>query len=171
VKAKFLFGLAFFAFVSLSAAQAVEKASVAKQLQAYYQKGTPPPWGDAIKELAAANADKRDAAAKYLVSLLDQAQADELSGKAPWRATPYWGSSGENPARNLRQQIAGDLAKSQPSSATLLVIRWYLDHEKVVRFQETAIAAIDKSQGKEVDEFCLRLVQPATRTRSSSWLR
>jgi hypothetical protein len=161
VKAKFLFGLAFFAFVSLSAAQAVEKASVAKQLQAYYQKGTPPPWGDAIKELAAANADKRDAAAKYLVSLLDQAQADELSGKAPWRATPYWGSSGENPARNLRQQIAGDLAKSQPSSATLLVIRWYLDHEKVVRFQETAIAAIDKSQGKEVDEFCLRLVQPA----------
>ena len=161
MNAKFLLALALFAFVSLSAAQPVEKASVAKQLQAYYEKGTPPPWSDAIKDLSAENRDKRDAAAKYLVSLLDHAQTDELSGKAPWRATPYWGSSGESPARNLRQQIAADLAKSQTSSATLTVIRWYLDHERAARFQETAIAALDKTQANEADEFCLRLLQPA----------
>ena len=161
MNAKFLLGLALFAFVSLSAAQPVEKASVAKQLQAYYEKGTPPPWSDAIKELAAEKPDNRDAAAKYLVSPLDQAQTDELSGKAPWRATPFWGSSGENPARTLRKQVADDLAKLQASSATLTVIRWYLDHEKVARFQEMAIAALDKMQAKEADEFCFRLLQPA----------
>jgi hypothetical protein len=161
VKAKALICLASFFTANLVIAQPVAKESVAKQLQTYYEKGMPPPWVGAIKELAAEKAEKRGAAAKYLVSLLEQAQTDEFSGKAPWRATPFWGSRGENPARNLRQQIADELAKSQASSATLTVLRWYLDHERVARFQELAIGALDNTQGKEADEFCLRLLQPA----------
>jgi hypothetical protein len=160
VKARTLICLISFFTISLNLALPGEKQPVAKQLQAYYEKGTAPPWADALKELAGEAQAKRGAAAKYLVSLLDQAQTDELSGKAPWRATPYWGSSGENPARNLRKQVADELAKAPSSPATLTVVRWYLDHEKVSRFQESAIVAIDKVKEKDAGEFCLKLLQP-----------
>src|SRR6266404_2404459 len=118
--------------------------ALASELQAYYEKGTQPGWAGAIKKLTAENADQRAGAARYLVALLDQAQKDELSGKAPWRATPFWGSSGENPARNLRKEISDTLATAPASVATLAVIRWYVNHEKVARFQETAAQALDK---------------------------
>jgi len=119
MKSKFFFGLVLFVLANRNTALVGGEDSVGKQLQVYYEKGTPPPWGEAIKDLAAENAEKRGAAAKYLASLLDQAQTDELSGKAPWRATIKWGGGGENPARDLRRQIAEELAESQGSSATL----------------------------------------------------
>jgi hypothetical protein len=141
-------------------AQPADNAAIAKELQKYYEKGTAPPWADAIKNLTAAKPDQRSAAAKYLVALLDQAQIDELSGKAPWRATPFWGSRGENPAQNLRRQIADELAKAPASAETLTVIRWYLDHEKVARFQQAILPALGQVKGKEGDDFCLGLVRP-----------
>jgi len=99
-------------------------AVVAKELQAYYEQGKTPSWADAVKNLSGEAREQRTAAAKYLVALLEQAQADEQSDKAPWRATPFWSSSGENPARNLRQHIAEDLAKAPASPATLTVVHW-----------------------------------------------
>jgi hypothetical protein len=160
MKSHLLLCLAFFVATNPILAQPADKAAVAKELQAYYEKGEAPRWAEAIKKLAAEKADQRAAAAKYLVSLLDQAQTDEHSGKAPWRATPFWGSSGENPARNLRQHIADELAKAPASPATLNVIRWYLDHEKVARFQEAVLPAIERVDGKETGDFCLSLLQP-----------
>ena len=148
-------------FVASLASGQQPDAAIAKELEAYYENGKTPPWAEAIKNLTANNPKQRIQAAKYLVALLDQAQTDELSGKAPWRATPFWGSSGENPARNLRQNIADELAKAPASSATLTVLRWYADLEKVARFQETVIAALDKVKGKEGEDFCLSLLQPA----------
>jgi len=136
-------------------------AIIAKELWAYYEKGTPPPWTDAIRNLSAKMPEQRTTAAKYMVTLLDQAQTDEISGKTPWRATPFWGSSGENPARNLRQQIADELVKAPASTATLTVLRWYLDHEKVAHFQGIVVTALDKVKSKEADDFCLSLLQPA----------
>ena len=141
-------------------ARSADNPAITEELKLYYEKGPAPAWSAAIKNLTANNEEQRDSAAKYLVSLLQQAQTDELSGKAPWRATPYWGSNGENPARELRQQIAGELAKAKASAATLLVIRWYFDHEKVARFQEMVISALEKVTGKEADEFRLNLLQP-----------
>jgi len=145
---------------SLTLAQSLDEAAVAKELQAYYEKGKQPGWAEAIKKLTAESPEERDGAAKYLVALLDQAQTDEISGKAPWRATPFWGSSGENPARNLRQLIADELAKAPASPATLAVVRRYFDHEKAARFQEAVLPALDKVTGKEADEFRLSLLQP-----------
>ena len=127
----------------------------------YYEKGESPSWPAAITKLTAEKTDQRAASARYLVALLAQAQKDELSGKAPWRATPYWGSSGENPARNLRQQVASELAKAPASAATLTVVRWYLDQENVTRFQEAVLPVLDKVNGKEGAHFCLSLLQPA----------
>jgi hypothetical protein len=147
--------------VNLGHAQQTQDSVVAKELQRYYEKGDGPPWSEAIKKLSAEKKDQQAAAAKYLVALLDQAQSDERSGKAPWHATPYWGSSGENPARNLREQIATEIAKSPASPATLTVIRWYLDYEKVASLQQTVLPALDKVDGDEAGKFCLSLLQPA----------
>jgi hypothetical protein len=140
---------------------AIDPVAVAKQLQAYYENGDrPPPWAEAIKRLSAGTAEPRAEAAEYLVALLDRALQDERSGKAPWRATPFWGSSGENPARNLREQIAGALAKAPGSPAALPVVRWYLDHEAVPRFQDKVLDALVRIDGKEADEYRLALLQP-----------
>jgi hypothetical protein len=90
-------------------------------------------------ELAAFYADHnkephwRGVAPERLVALLDQAQKDELSGNAPWQATPFWGESAENPARELRRRIA-----ESPSGAQVAVVRWFLSHETVDAFQEKA---------------------------------
>jgi len=136
------------------------EGDVANDLQAYYEKGTQPGWVFALKKSTAENQEQREKAAKYLVALLDQAQKDELTGKAPWRATPFWGSSGENPARNLRKQIASEVAKAEASAGNLAVIRWYVDHEKVPSFQETAFKGLDKLDGRAADEFRLSVLEP-----------
>jgi hypothetical protein len=135
--------------------------AVAKELQVYYEQGKAPQWADALKNLTAQVPEQRAAAAEYLVALLEQAQHDEQSGKAPWRATPFWGSSAENPARDLRRQIADEIGKAPASPATLTVLRWYFDHEKVARFQEAVLPALDKVSGPEADQLRLRLLQPA----------
>jgi len=133
---------------------------IAKQLAAYYEKGAAPPWADAIKRLTAQKPAARADAAKYLVSLLNQAQVDELSGKAPWRATPFWGGGGENPARNLRESIAKVIAKAQASTETLTVVSWFLDREKVASFQVVVFPAVAKVKGRAADDFCVKLLQP-----------
>jgi hypothetical protein len=141
-------------------AQPAQNGGVAKELQAYYDQGTAPPWTDAVRNLAAEKADQRAAAAKYLVDLLDQAQIDEVSGKAPWRATPFWGNISENPARDLREHVAEKLVESPASPATLAVLGWYFQRETVPRFQEAVVPVLDKVQGKEAEAFCLGLLQP-----------
>jgi hypothetical protein len=142
-------------------AQSPDKALVGQELQAYYATGKAPPWAAAIQNLTADRPDQRRAAASYLVVLLDQAQIDERSGRAPWRATPFWGMGAANPARYVREVIAGELGRARASPATLTVLRWYLNHERVAGFQATALLALDKISGKEADAFCLGLLQPA----------
>jgi hypothetical protein len=145
----------------MALAQENNEALVAKQLTLYYEKGTSPPWEAAVEQLTAKQPQQRDGAAKYLVALLQQAQTDEVSGKAPWHATPFWGSSGENPARNLRRDIAAALAKAKASTATLTVVKWYLDFEKLAHFQKVAFKAVDKVAGDEAGKFCASLLDPA----------
>jgi hypothetical protein len=156
-----LSSLALFLATNAQSAQPAENQVVAKELQAYYAQGNPPPWNAAVKDLVADKAEQRTASADYLVALLNQSQADELSGKAPWRATPFWGNVSENPARDLRQHIAEKLAEAPASSATLAVLRWYLDHETFAPFQEAVLPVLDRVKGKEAETFCLGLLQPA----------
>jgi hypothetical protein len=131
---------------------------VAEELMAYYADSHhQPAWEDAIKRLASDDAAQRTGAAAYLHDLLDQALRDELSGTARWRATPYWGSSGENPARELRKWIANALAKGPATAAAVPVVRWFLDHEKLSQLQATALSAVTKVEGEEADTLLLDL--------------
>jgi hypothetical protein len=137
------------------------KTEVAAQLKAYYDKGTEPPWKEAVGRLKSTDLQERADAAGYLVAVLTRALEDERSGAAPWRATPYWGSSGGNPARRLREAVAGEVAGTPGSPAALPVLRWFLDHEPSAGTQERIVTGLDKLAGKEADDFRLALLNPA----------
>jgi hypothetical protein len=117
-----------------------------KELKAYYeQQDKAPAFEAAIEKLASGDAKQREQATAWLTELLSQSLKDETSGAAPWRATPFWGSSGENPARNLRTSIARALAEAkQVPAGALPVLRWYFDEEFLPALQHDAMAALNK---------------------------
>jgi hypothetical protein len=145
-------------FVALRAGSArADPPEVADELNSYYADGKKEPaWRDAVKRLVAEDDGAADAAS-YLRELLEQALKDELTGAAPWRATPYWGNSGENPARELRKRIASALAEAPAARAAVPVARWFLDSEKLSQLQETALKAVTKAEGAEADGLLLDL--------------
>ena len=108
--------------------------------------------------LSAEDAQGGKWAAAYLVALLDQALKDELSGKVPWRATPFWGSSGENPARELRESIARRLSGAEPPPAALPICQWLLDSAKLPSIQDEAADALVKIKGQESRELIVEIV-------------
>jgi hypothetical protein len=132
---------------------------VVQELKTYYQdREKAPAWQDAIKRLSSDDGGQQATAAAYLRDLLDQSLEDELSGTVRWHATPFWGGPAENPARQLRQYVADALAKAPAAPAAVPVVRWFLDREKVARFQETALEAVTKAEGKEADGLLTELV-------------
>src|SRR5262245_31585973 len=75
------------------------------------KKPAPLPWDAPLKKLKAGKPDEQSDAVAFLRELLSQALEHETSRKAPWRSTPFWGGGAELPARDLRKEIAGELAK------------------------------------------------------------
>jgi hypothetical protein len=82
---------------------------------------------------------------------LSQALEHETSRKAPWRSTPYWGGGAELPARDLRKEVAEELAKVAPLEASLPLLRWYLEKEPSPRHLGPIVQALAKLDGKEAD--------------------
>jgi hypothetical protein len=117
-----------------------------------------PPWEQPVKRLASGNPADRRAAAAYLRDLLALTLADETSGQAPWRNTPYWGGGADLPARDLRRDVADELAKSKPPAEALPVLKWYFDHERVDRFLPPVAAALGKLDGAGADALRVELV-------------
>ena len=120
-------------------------------------KKVPAPWAEPIKQLSAAKGTDRREAASFLRALLDQALRHEKSGKAPWRATPYWGGGAEVPARDLRGIVAEELAKITPPSEALTLFRWYLDNETADKFLPFIMTALGKIDAKEANDLRAKL--------------
>lgn len=139
------------------------KKRIQAELTTFYTEGEPvPPWKQAI-EAVSRGADDSAAAGTYLRALLAQAAEDEASGLAPWRATPYWGSRGENPARNLREAITESLAKQQSlTDDATPAIAWVLENEKVPAFQRDAAIALKATRGEEADRLIASLLSAET---------
>jgi hypothetical protein len=156
-------------FLPLYCAQAGppgQQPDVAAELRAYYQDARKEPgWRTAFTRLAGADAADAERAGTYLCALLAQALKDERSGVAAWRPTPFWGSSGENPAIILRETIAEQLGDGKFSAAVLPVVRWYLEAEPLARLHVKATAALDRLEGKEADDLRAEL---ATRPHPNS---
>ena len=137
--------------------------NIAKQLSEYYKAGKGSQfWKDAVDKIAKGAHDS-PAAGDYLRALLIQTAEDEDSGKAPWRATPYWGSNGENPARNIRKAITKALAEQDSlSEAAVPAISWVLEHEKVLAIQHWAADALKVTNGDSADRLVAELISPKT---------
>ncbi|MCY2930667.1 MAG: hypothetical protein NTV86_14450 [Planctomycetota bacterium] len=110
------------------AAPASRPLSLEQELRQYYEQGDSPAWKAAVDQLRREGQEGEEAA-QYLRSLLARALKDQLSGAAPWRATPFWGSSGENPADRLREAVAEALGEAGPLVAALPVYEWFLREE------------------------------------------
>jgi hypothetical protein len=115
------------------------------------KKPAPPPWEAPLKKLKVGKPDERVAAAAFLRELLSQALEHETSRKAPWRSTPYWGGRAEVPARDLRKEVAEELAKAAPLVASLPLIRWYLEKERVPGHLRPVVQALGKLDGRHPD--------------------
>jgi hypothetical protein len=139
---------------------------VSAELKRFYEEGKAPDWKGDLARLSDADPAKRKAAAAHLRAVLDRAYADELSGAAPWRATPFWGSSGENPARNLRTQIAGEIAKAKLSAEALPVLRWMLETERLPPVIKAAGDALAKVTGPEADGLLAELATAPHRSEA-----
>jgi hypothetical protein len=130
------------------------KPEIVRQLKEYYEQSSKvPPWQAAVGRLNAKGPEQRKLAAQYLSDLLEQSLRDERSGAAPWQATPFWGSSGENPARKLRSSIADALKDAMLQPEALPVVRWLVEREFLARQQALAAEALAKIDGKAADEF------------------
>ncbi len=158
----------FYPSVTSAAESDMLKEQVAADLNTYYEESAkqpflifdeserpqtkPPPWEQPLKQLAGADEAERKRAAAYLTALVGQAQDDEQSGAARWRATPFWGESAENPARKLRESVASELAKAKLTPDALPVLRWYLDKDLQSKNLEPVMTALGKLDGKAADE-------------------
>jgi len=115
------------------------------------KKPVPPPWEAPLKKLQSGNPDERADAAAFLRELLTQALEQETGGKAPWRSTPYWGGGADLPARDLRKEVAEALAEAAPLGASLPLIRWYLERERVPGHLGPVVRALGKLDGEQAD--------------------
>jgi hypothetical protein len=90
-------------------------------------------------------------------SLAQRTLDDETSGKAPWHTTPFWGSEGENPARELRARMARLVAEITPeqaaaaSPAVVPVLEWFIRNERLVPSRVGCMDALAKVRAKEAD--------------------
>jgi hypothetical protein len=142
------------------------RQQVTAELARYYEDGKSLPLQKYFNGLKSKQAEVQHQSATRLVMLLDQAQKDEQSGKSPWRATPFWGSSGENPARELRKDIAKALQRGHLVPAALPIYRWYLDHAEIPATQVDTAEALVKIKGPEADKLITQVVhKPHPNTR------
>jgi hypothetical protein len=142
------------------------KTQAGKDLRAFYADWErKPPWRAAVRHLAAVDPAQRAQAASYLCDLLNQALKDEQSGVAPWEASPFWGSGGSNPARDIREQIAAALTSSPSTSGAVPVVRWFLENEKLTRLQGEVLPVLTSLNGPEVDDLLNEL---ATRPHANA---
>ena len=133
------------------------------ELKRYYQgEGKAPPWQAAVKLLGENDSAKAGAAANYLVALSNQALADETSGDSPWRATPYWGGGGENPARNLREYLLEAVSELDPPTAAVPVLEWFIRQDPVTVHRATAMKSLVKSGSPEADALVLAIAADAS---------
>ncbi|HWB58470.1 MAG TPA: hypothetical protein VG733_03220 [Chthoniobacteraceae bacterium] len=105
-------------------------------LAAYYgNDGTPPPYAKAISDLQDPFQAARATAGKYLLALLEQARADEISGRAPQKSLPFWGGGVENTAVELRKQIAQKFAGAEGNDDGLDAAQWLIEKDEILENQ------------------------------------
>lgn len=134
------------------------------ELRQYYasSRNAPQRWRESLQALKSGEQSLREQSAKYLTELFTQAFADERSGSATWRQTPYWGGGAENPAHDLRDYCLRVVAKSPGNNAeTVSVLDWYLQNEVLPDAQVKAAETLCRIDHPKANEIVTKHIQQA----------
>lgn len=130
------------------------------EFKRYYERnGYPKSWTAAMNDLSAADEKKWKPAAEKLLAVLEQSKTDETDGTSPWRATPYWGNSAENPARDLRKYLLRDLIDKPAKPGAVPLVRWFLFQEPVRSYQTGAMLALKPITSPDANALRLEILK------------
>lgn len=140
--------------------------AVPQQLKTYYKtkKSKSFPWHPAAQATFAKDEKSSANSVDYLLAILKQAQQDELSGTASWNPTPFWGSTGSNPAREIREYILWNIAPTQKDGEKavqqrqLSILKWFLTEEKVIQLQQRALLSLTRFESNQIETLLQSLV-------------
>jgi len=136
-----------------------DREHLQEQLNKYNEKPKEPfSWDASMKQLGSSSPADRERAAAHLQAVMQQCWEDEQSGKAPWLATPWWGSSGENPARKLRESFVRAMQKAPAAPQFVPLIEWELRNEVQRELHEKCVAVLGKIDGPTADAFRRKLI-------------
>lgn len=94
-----------------------------------------------VRDLSGPDAEE---AGLLIAAVLTQGLADEASGRAPWRASPYWGGSGRSVARSVLQQLVSRLEGAQ-GDAVLPIVRALLA-DPMADSQQAALSLLERTE-------------------------
>ncbi|MGH7136850.1 MAG: hypothetical protein ACREHD_14010, partial [Pirellulales bacterium] len=145
------------AFAAEPAMEGAEGQRAFDDLAIYYDRKAVPPYGEALRELSAADTAKRASAGKYLLALFQQLLADEHNGRAKWRRSPFWGGGADSPAREFRKQLArafGNASATEAMDAAL----WLVEQDQQAENQEQGVQVICRIRSPRSETVFKRLL-------------
>lgn len=128
-------------------------AQVRIDLDAYYKdRKLPDALTKACRDLDADGARIRKVSGSYLLAMLQQLLADEVSGMSPVDSTPFWGESGVSVARELRKQVAKKLYAGRGPVETMPAALWLIHDEPLAELEVQGVkilGAIDNPRRQQ----------------------
>jgi hypothetical protein len=127
-------------------------------LKEYYEKGTVPPFNDAITGLNSVNDSTRVCSAEYIYALCVQSLEDESNGRSEWRRMPFFYETWESKARGIREHIAYEFGETARSPESIKIARWFITYDYDANNKLCGIKVIRETRCKESDEYLCQLI-------------
>jgi hypothetical protein len=127
--------------------------TVRKSLDVYYKTGQSPN----LEQIIVLASGGGKYAEDLILAYLSISKADELSGKAPWRSSPFWGDEGQNAASKFRQGLLDELVAKKIKSRRIL--RWCLFSEHDCRRQGEALKSVIADKSTEASGLLVSLIE------------
>lgn len=137
------------------------KVIVAKALDAYYsdQKNIPDD-NKFLDDLISKDPTRVASAQGFFLELLQRLLDDEMSGRAPVNATPFWGGSGsKSSARVLRGEIAQHIKKLPRSAESVPIISWIINRESDEKTVAEGWTMLKETTAPEADRLIEGMLQ------------
>ena len=135
-------------------------------LDRYYRSAAHPSHSSAALEwLSSSSPYMRQMGSAYLVALYRDALEDELSGRIPWHATPFWGGPSESDAREFRSSLADEIGEHAQGEEAVAVVGWALRHERATALRTALAGALPRLIGPDADALIVSLLSSSEGNR------
>ena len=129
------------------------------ELETYYaDHERPPDFAGSLGDLRSTNPLVRRRAGAHLLALFVQLEADERTGRAEWKPTPFWGGGAESDARDLRTDLAERFGREAEGGAAFDALAWLVEHEPVPALQASAMGAMGRVRSPRIPELIDRIL-------------